>query len=650
MAVSSPRVRIKLEGDREAAAKLVPFAFHQRKILHELMGFQDLPQVTRTVTLEDGSIVICQSVYGDDTIRVYAPPVAVAEEEIEPKELFDPFIIVGVRGQSPNVNWPYYIQQTHIPFYVRISLKKDADGNREYEMSEAAENVEDLFPLGSSAIDFNISTFYADAIGTSYGNRPLQASLYPVESNWTFYPVYSCIYNSTPTEFACINPFGVYPPNLNAFIYAPEISEIHYPGLFFMGDITPKNNAIVSASIAGGGAGYVVGDILNILEDVNQTASVEVTAVDGTGGVISFDFISHGSDYDGGVPCDLTGGTGTGASVDGVLVSGVPGSCSGAYIDMGVTYCLNDSDSSPIAFAEKDSDSYSLSPTNFAYIGGGVASNDTTWRAETTSEEASGSCECQSYNIYGCGIGCALTPVSNPVKYIEAMTQVKTPYRAVNVISGQESVWSWVWGQFSYLQDWRRYYEFFASALPCPPNRDECYFTPTINSLQAAYYRQPTFNKAQQLDYKAGLIDGTEINCASFEAIVGIPAERAPENLYDGTEQFSLAPDYVSDGKKVIMPPDAGMVAERYRHTDPVEVEAHTFILNALNGYDEGFKLRIFHGVDTERPSEMTEIGGDSILSEIMPRVLAHYPSVDLKIIYSRYRPWIHMIATPKQV
>jgi hypothetical protein len=73
VAVSSPNVRVIYHGDREACDRMRPFAFKQRGILRELMGFQNIQTDKRRVQLDDGSEVRVFSSMGMDWIHIYAP-------------------------------------------------------------------------------------------------------------------------------------------------------------------------------------------------------------------------------------------------------------------------------------------------------------------------------------------------------------------------------------------------------------------------------------------------------------------------------------------------------------------------------------------------------------------------------------------------
>ena len=66
--------RKRLSG--EAAAPYLGIARTQLGILKNLMSFQELKQLSRTVELSDGTRIFVQSIFGQDTIRIDAPEIA----------------------------------------------------------------------------------------------------------------------------------------------------------------------------------------------------------------------------------------------------------------------------------------------------------------------------------------------------------------------------------------------------------------------------------------------------------------------------------------------------------------------------------------------------------------------------------------------
>jgi len=71
---TDPILRKRLSG--EAAAPYLGIARTQLGILKNLMSFQDLKQLSRTVELSDGTRIFVSSIFGQDTIRIDAPEIA----------------------------------------------------------------------------------------------------------------------------------------------------------------------------------------------------------------------------------------------------------------------------------------------------------------------------------------------------------------------------------------------------------------------------------------------------------------------------------------------------------------------------------------------------------------------------------------------
>lgn len=67
------RIILNNSGDINREKELVPFALLRQKILHNLMGFQNLKQDQVRCELTDGSVVKVKSCFGDDRIEIYSP-------------------------------------------------------------------------------------------------------------------------------------------------------------------------------------------------------------------------------------------------------------------------------------------------------------------------------------------------------------------------------------------------------------------------------------------------------------------------------------------------------------------------------------------------------------------------------------------------
>lgn len=75
-------VRFRFMGDQHAAQGYTGIARTQLGILKNLMSFNKLQQLSRTVTLADGTSIFVQSVFGQDTVRINVPP-SVASSSFE---------------------------------------------------------------------------------------------------------------------------------------------------------------------------------------------------------------------------------------------------------------------------------------------------------------------------------------------------------------------------------------------------------------------------------------------------------------------------------------------------------------------------------------------------------------------------------------
>lgn len=73
-------VRFRFDGDVRAAQDVAGFARTQLGILKNLMSFGKLQQLSRQIMLEDGTVIYCQSVFGQDTIAITAPIAATTQQ------------------------------------------------------------------------------------------------------------------------------------------------------------------------------------------------------------------------------------------------------------------------------------------------------------------------------------------------------------------------------------------------------------------------------------------------------------------------------------------------------------------------------------------------------------------------------------------
>ena len=70
-------------GDEFRAKQILGEGRHQLRILKNLMSFQKLQQLQRTVRLNDGTIIQCSSFFGQDTVNVFVPTGAPVVEGLE---------------------------------------------------------------------------------------------------------------------------------------------------------------------------------------------------------------------------------------------------------------------------------------------------------------------------------------------------------------------------------------------------------------------------------------------------------------------------------------------------------------------------------------------------------------------------------------
>lgn len=73
-------------------------------------------------------------------------------------------------------------------------------------------------------------------------------------------------------------------------------------------DLSP-NGEIISATIFDGGLGFIIGDIVILLAG-NSNARIQVDSVDGSGRLLTFHFVSNGTNYSEGTTCETSGGFG----------------------------------------------------------------------------------------------------------------------------------------------------------------------------------------------------------------------------------------------------------------------------------------------------------------------------------------------------
>lgn len=75
------RPRIIIKGDEELGSEYMEIALLELQKLKHLMAFQGLKQDQRKTVFDDGTVIRCRSVFGDETITIETKPQEVEEEE-----------------------------------------------------------------------------------------------------------------------------------------------------------------------------------------------------------------------------------------------------------------------------------------------------------------------------------------------------------------------------------------------------------------------------------------------------------------------------------------------------------------------------------------------------------------------------------------
>jgi hypothetical protein len=78
-------ISIKYLGDKVRAQSLIGLAKTQLLILKNAMSFQNLEQGRRVLSLDDGSVIVCQSVFGINSINMFTPVLGGVEVQEEKK-------------------------------------------------------------------------------------------------------------------------------------------------------------------------------------------------------------------------------------------------------------------------------------------------------------------------------------------------------------------------------------------------------------------------------------------------------------------------------------------------------------------------------------------------------------------------------------
>jgi len=116
--------QINLRGDKREAEKLLQDSgFLQLRTLKSLMSFQELQQDHRRVFFDNGSIVHCASIMGQDFIDIYAPFVPIPLEEEDFPEV-SPFYFCYRLEPSSDATWWYPFEYDKIKKEITFEKKK----------------------------------------------------------------------------------------------------------------------------------------------------------------------------------------------------------------------------------------------------------------------------------------------------------------------------------------------------------------------------------------------------------------------------------------------------------------------------------------------------------------------------------------------
>jgi hypothetical protein len=140
--------RIIVLGDEELGNQYRETALLELTKLKELMGFQSLKQDQRKTVFEDGTVIRCQSVFGQDTITIETLPIK-AEEEKE-KEYEEGGLFIVLKSGTDywywdlGINQGYHVNpQAEIPIAPEIVSKWGGGAAEQYtRLTPALETIE----------------------------------------------------------------------------------------------------------------------------------------------------------------------------------------------------------------------------------------------------------------------------------------------------------------------------------------------------------------------------------------------------------------------------------------------------------------------------------------------------------------------------
>lgn len=124
-------IRSGYAGDVDAAKQYTGIARTQLGILKNLMSFNNLQQLSRTVTLVDGTTIFVQSVFGQDAIIVTVPPVINRQADIQQPEI--------EQVKPPVTDYAGVSMPNPVP-YIGVHIAYDMDVNWHLVPSVTASN------------------------------------------------------------------------------------------------------------------------------------------------------------------------------------------------------------------------------------------------------------------------------------------------------------------------------------------------------------------------------------------------------------------------------------------------------------------------------------------------------------------------------
>ena len=118
---------LRLYGDKENATSLIGEAKRLMYILKDHMKFNNLQQLSRSVTLSSGDIIFVQVMFGQELIEINAVPEAPIVAELIPADVFR-IKIVRADGVIPNLNNISEYEEYEIPDEEQVAYRTPQSG------------------------------------------------------------------------------------------------------------------------------------------------------------------------------------------------------------------------------------------------------------------------------------------------------------------------------------------------------------------------------------------------------------------------------------------------------------------------------------------------------------------------------------------